>query len=697
MPRNEYVSFKNDKVTKFAAQLMLQQISRAKYNHIFDNLSLYKKAVSDRVGLYSKDPESWHYKKVDELYIELESLSRTLFQSGINRDPIQVRQGLIDITRSIKKIQEIQNELSENKIHIFHMNDRVNGPWGNPDYIDAYVLNMHLCQEGEEYLKEAVFDENDPEVVHDYDEFSKLEHFSYYGYKQQKKNDRTYMMEADAFEEYKDNRPQFKASANHINNINPLNIINLDGNIQAKNGADPAYTVDVRVIENQQEFAKTNIVNSLLNSFSHDNNQGDAFARDINAFIQDLKQLHFDMKSKPDQLDDKMRHLDSLLSLRQIKKDNNGKLTVSMNLDEPEEPKLLDKLISFVYNIESYNSSKKTDEDMAKRQFNSIFSGSEDSFKEILMDLKDMQNDPMVPESFKAKCKPILNKFESVVKKAVDELQVAPFEKYVIMNTGKLNFGRGEAAVDGVAKVTAAYEWKKNNVRIKDPAKKETFSAEKMDKLAEDMKNNPIFKTYYKPHVNDKKWSKTFLESEARNSKEWRVNNIIDNPFASARLQDKKTALNKLKELGEVLPAPGSASDEYCHFNATLKSLSQKNINGLTDGELNHMLKTIFEENENYMKGRKSERYFDVSKEHFEETLDVLKIFSEVNDYGAAMAKKLVDRTNYVRKNRWHGMWSQDPVTLEGRDIEATKARIQVLVYGKKPAENKINNSGMKL
>jgi hypothetical protein len=261
------------------------------------------------------------------------------------------------------------------------------------------------------------------------------------------------------------------------------------------------------------------------------------------------------------------------------------------------------------------------------------------------------------------------------------------------MNTGDLNFGKGKDALDGVAKVTAAYEWNKINVRQTDPAKRETFSAEKIDKLAEEMKGNPVFKTYYTAKGNDGKgkWSEVFLDSEAKNSTEWRVNNLIDNPFVTASLGKKREAVKKLKELGEILPEAGSASTEYHRFNATLKGLSTKNVDKLNDGQLNSILKTVFDVNEKYMKGRKSARHKDISKEHFEETLDVLKIYSDISDYGAAMAKKLVDRTNYVRTHRWHGMWDQETVTLEGRNLEATKARIDVLVHGKKPAAEKNN------
>ena len=92
------------------------------------------------------------------------------------------------------------------------------------------------------------------------------------------------------------------------------------------------------------------------------------------------------------------------------------------------------------------------------------------------------------------------------------------------------------------------------------------------------------------------------------------------------------------------------------------------------------------------MKGRKSERYKDKSTEHFEESLDVLKIVSDVSPYGAAFADKLVQRTNYVRTHRWNGR-TQKTVTLEGRSNEATKERLDIL-YGRKPAPEK--NAGMK-
>ena len=114
-----------------------------------------------------------------------------------------------------------------------------------------------------------------------------------------------------------------------------------------------------------------------------------------------------------------------------------------------------------------------------------------------------------------------------------------------------------------------------------------------------------------------------------------------------------------------------------------LKDLGDRNFAEMTPESMGTLLNDIYTETERYMKGRKSERYKNVSKEHFEEALDVLAVLSAHNEYGEALAKKLVDRTNEVRTHRWHHLSSQPTVTLEGRGIEATKARLEDLNAGR--------------
>jgi hypothetical protein len=99
-------------------------------------------------------------------------------------------------------------------------------------------------------------------------------------------------------------------------------------------------------------------------------------------------------------------------------------------------------------------------------------------------------------------------------------------------------------------------------------------------------------------------------------------------------------------------------------------------ISKVPSEQLGGMLDKIYKATESYMKGRKSKRWTDSQQEHFDQTLDVLAIISKTGKNGEELAKKLVDRTNYVRKHRWHHLYEQDTVTLEGRSNQATRERI---------------------
>ena len=689
MPRNELISFKKDKDAQFIAQLVIQQRGETDDTFAFDSFGKYTAALRKKTGEYvgENDPT---YHLVSQTLREVESLQALILRAAISPSPRQKRDAIIDAVKSLKRLQSMQETLVNKNIFIFPKGDRVNGPWGGPEYVTAYVTTMGRCKEGAELLESGLFDVNNKQIVAEFDELMAAPYFDYNNYKVNKQPVRTYMMYQEEFENYMSSRPQIQVDAKENVGGGDADNVNLEGSYAERYNPDPAYTFDKEKIIAHQKSVKEKIVKSLGKSIEKNDN----FARDLNAFINDLKKFHYDVQENPDMADEKTQYVDSLLSQRKIERRDVGRIvpeykyTLKMNLQNPEPQKFLDSLVYFVGNIESYNESKNRDKNSKLGDINEVFSKEDgEGFSEILSSLKAFQKDPQIPDTFKAKCKVIQNKFETMVANAFNELEADPFEKYIAMNTGAFNFGKGENVLDGVAKVTAAYEWKKKNERVNDPAKKEAFDPAKIDKLAEDMKKDPVFRTYYTTNDNgQKKWSKASLESAAKNSTEWKVNSLIDNPFVKATLANKRKALKSLKELGSILPDPGSASREYHRFNGMLKGLGSKNIDRLAEGELNYLLKNIFDENEKYMKGRKSARFKDASKEHFEETLDVLKIYSDLSDYGAALAKKLVDRTNYVRKHRWHGMWEQDTVTLEGRSNEATKNRIDVLIHGKKPA-----------
>lgn len=691
MPRNDLISFRKDKDAQFAAQLALQSLHASTQDDhsledtgALDRFRWYRAALRNKITSFRND-DSGEYHLVNQLLEEVESLEDLLsFRYILASDPIQRRDAIIDATKSIKRIQAMQKTLIDKGIYIWGQNngafDNINGPWGSPEYVDAYVSTMKRCKEGAELLDSDLFDADDPQTVKDFDELQKSPSYNKMAMLKKIDQKKTYLMSPDKFQEYLQSRKPVEKNNN---------IANEETSLLLKDEPDALYTVSKNRIKDTQNTVKDNIVYSLIGAFENPAQNG--LAKSLTAFMNDLKKYHYEVQTKGDLADESMKYADSLLSLRHTKKTtigNNERYDLQLNLNNPEEPKFLDKLISFIYNIEGCAEKNKNKKNIPEKEFDKIFTNDDgEGFRELLIDLKKFEKDPKIPAAFKAQCKMIQNKFENLVKQHVKNLDASDYEKYVIKNTGILNFDSGEALVDGVSKVTAAYEWKKNNER-KPASQRESFNEEKVNALAVEMKKNPVFKSHYTKVENGKeKWSEVYLGSASKNSTEWKINNYIDNPFALADRGKKLHAVKLLQELAEILPKPTDGSADYERFNNKIRKTTMRDTKNLTDGDLNFILKDISEETEKYMKGRKSERYRDKSTEHFEEALDVLKIVSDISPYGAAFAKKLVDRTNYVRTHRWNGR-TQKEVTLEGRSTKATQERIDIL-NGKKPAPAK--------
>ncbi len=435
-------------------------------------------------------------------------------------------------------------------------------------------------------------------------------------------------------------------------------------------------------VKNVQKVAKINVASEAYKSLAA--NKG--FVVNLKLFLEDLKQFHYDWQNNTEPVEDivaeSLQHTDDYLSKRRaVKKD--GKIELPFDAHNVVEDGLCEKIDNFLFELDELGNYKPNSKDGEKKYKDVFSSQSKDGFIDIMEIIKKMQADEMVPENLRKKCATVLKSFDKIIDKAFEGLQPNTETTYVARNTGVFNVGTGEQLMDGIAKTTAVYEWKRKKVQLGENATE--FNKEQMDADAKALKENPIFKTFYYNEVNGKLSPKTGeMNTSGKRCKEWRVNNKIERPFYYAEKNKMIDSLTKLQELGDAIPEhQDGASEDYHRFNFMLKDLGDRNFAEMTPESMGTLLNDIYTETERYMKGRKSERYKNVSKEHFEEALDVLAVLSAHNEYGEALAKKLVDRTNEVRTHRWHHLSSQPTVTLEGRGIEATRARLEDLNAGR--------------
>ncbi len=276
------------------------------------------------------------------------------------------------------------------------------------------------------------------------------------------------------------------------------------------------------------------------------------------------------------------------------------------------------------------------------------------------------------------------------------------FANYVSSQAGFT--GTGGADTVNV-NVVAAYLWQHEQLK-KNPNKTPKFSQAEIEKKARQLKESPIYKAYFVPNdaeikeakkkheayikkynydINERPFDKDeFLESYKK-QKESMFSNTALIPMAVANFEkpfmqgvspaEQKRALKQLAELGQIMDRCSFwSSKQYKAFYYGLKDLAKKDIDNMPSEEMGELLKDLYDKTVNFMNGRMGVRKKPEQREHFEQTLDALEIFSHLGKNGDKLVKNMLHSVNVIRQS--HG---QAEVSLEGRTTENTRIRLKKL------------------
>ena len=267
------------------------------------------------------------------------------------------------------------------------------------------------------------------------------------------------------------------------------------------------------------------------------------------------------------------------------------------------------------------------------------------------------------------------------------------FNNYIVAHTGYNATG----PVDYVSvNAVAAYLWKHEQIK-KNPGKNPKFSQSDIEKRAKKLMNTTAYKAFFEPskaeiqaerkraNKNDDVFNEEKFREKYRKNKERMfteaslVPSVVANferPFAvGVTPEEQRKALRDLAELGQIMDRCSFwSSRQYKAFYYGLKDLARKDIDNMTGEEMGDLLKDLFDKTEAFMNGRKAVRRKPEQREHFEQTLDAMAIFSHLGKNGEALAAHAIDSTNTVRDS-----FGQSKVELIGRNAANSRIRLKKL------------------
>jgi hypothetical protein len=276
------------------------------------------------------------------------------------------------------------------------------------------------------------------------------------------------------------------------------------------------------------------------------------------------------------------------------------------------------------------------------------------------------------------------------------------FANYVSSQAGFT--GTGGADTVNV-NVVAAYLWQHEQLK-KNPNKTPKFSQAEIEKKARALKDSSIYQAYFIPtnaeikeakkkheayikkynyDINERPFDKDkFLESYKK-QKESMFSNTALIPMAVANFEkpfmqgvspaEQRRALKQLAELGQIMDRCSFwSSKQYKAFYYGLKDLAKKDIDNMPSEEMGELLKDLFDKSCAFMNGRMGVRKKPEQREHFEQTLDAMEIFSHLGKNGEKLVESMIQSTNTMRQS-----YKQAEVSLEGRTTENTRIRLKKL------------------
>lgn len=308
--------------------------------------------------------------------------------------------------------------------------------------------------------------------------------------------------------------------------------------------------------------------------------------------------------------------------------------------------------------------------------------------------------DPKNSEGFRKECLKVYNLTNKYYTEAINKGD--KFNNYIATQTGFMGTGGAETVN---VNVVAAYLWQHEQLK-KNPNKTPKFSQAEIEKKARQLKESPIYKAYFVPNdteikeakkkheayikeynydINEKPFDKdTFLE-DFRKQKESMFSNTALIPMAVANFEkpfmqdvspaEQKRALKQLAELGQIMDRCSFwSSKQYKAFYYGLKDLAKKDIDNMPSEEMGELLKDLFDKSCAFMNGRMGVRKKPEQREHFEQTLDAMEIFSHLGKNGEKLVEHMIQSTNTMRQS-----YKQAEVSLEGRTTENTRIRLKKL------------------
>lgn len=688
MPRQELINFKNDPTSQMVAQMTLWVKGDPLADELRDYWSTFKNRLNEiaddkykenfRRNNGQPDPEYELLKQAVSAAAEFDHLINVKAFRNRSSDPEKMRDIIIDATKLMKKLQELMQVMYDNKIYIVDPKINHMGATGffQPDSIKTFFIDNGRIVGGKEMINSYLFNENNNVAVEEFDKTNNLPLYEQRLYFDNPGAQRRSFDSEDPVPVKVPNQARpVRRNANNQNAApnNQINIVNAQPQARRfKKGMigeildEPIEGVNIEP-NRMNELSKAVTLNSMK-AMVHEAKNNGPYIQKMRQFKQELTNLQKQINDNPGMLE----HEEEIKSF------------ISNEYGEG----ILNRVTFFMDNLDRVAEKKNpTDEDYMKL-YSAYNNGANDDIETITQILNKVQDNPNIGAPLKKQCKLFADETEKIMANQAKTLENADaFEKYIALHSAPVSSGMGQSGAEHLAKVVAAYQWKQKAMAIENPEKRPAFRPDSIDKAAKDVIKNPVFRGMFTKKQGDQVvWNSDEIKDIADKNRAFKVLNRMEEPFMfDSRPDLQREALRKLKELGQIMPTSDGASKDYKRFNAYMKSLNNLDPDNIDVLDLGYTLGKVYRETEKYMKGRKSERMTDTQQEHFNETLDVLAILAKTGKIGQALADKLVNRTNEVRTNAYHRLFSEKTVSLEGRSNEATKHRIDVLEGRIKP------------
>ena len=267
----------------------------------------------------------------------------------------------------------------------------------------------------------------------------------------------------------------------------------------------------------------------------------------------------------------------------------------------------------------------------------------------------------------------------------VDERKPTTWEEYSMKHLANVPYSFEERN-DYLAKALVG-SFKNGPSKLEPGVRKEGFSARRANSYVSQLKKYPIFQQLCKnrDHVN------SILKEGAKDPSSLYETGIkMHRPFHGISKKESDRILTKLKTMAPLMDGTQWKSSDWNRLVNSIRSIDLNDPN--KSGE--KKLQEILDNGVAYTKGRKSLRKDAADQKKFDQSLDVLSVLSEANEYARYAAQAVIDRTNEVRRGydpNYKGIRliqygaSKLLTHTNSRDEELKKTVKNELLYGKIP------------